>query len=107
MKVIGRTANGVLVEATDEELARVSGKGYPGSVDKTLTHREGVSGYSDGWAAFNIDAVIHVSPMWDWMTEARKQFGKLASTANLLRGVAEILENAPPPALVEPEEPKA
>lgn len=107
MKVIGRTGNGILVEATDDELSRVSGVAYTSSVDKTLTHREGVSGYSDGWRAFNVGAEIQVSPMWDWMKTAREQFEKITKMATLLHGVAEILANAPPPALVESEESSA
>lgn len=102
MKVIGRTDKGALVEATDDELARVSGVAYTSMVDTTLTHREGVSGYSSGWRAFNVGVEIQVSPMWDWMKAAREQFAKIISTATMLTGVAEILMHAPPVALVEP-----
>lgn len=106
MKIIGRTKDGVLCEATDEELAHISGVAHVGNIDKTKLHRVGVTRYSDGWLELNIGVEIQVSPMWDWMTKARDTFKKITDTGKLLHGLADVLENAPPEALVEPDEAK-
>jgi len=103
LRVIGHTRDGVLLEATNEELGRIIG--YD-SVGDLPAGDERVKNSNDfRWErTLKLGTVIQVSPMWDWMTVVRAQFKKVLATAKLLAGIAEILENAPPVALVEPEE---
>lgn len=102
MKIIGRSGDRrILLEAHEDEIARIAGYPYVGE------ELPSVERMSDGWGykyRFMLGAEIAVSPMWDWMKAAREQFEKITATGKLLQGVAEILANAPPPALVEPEE---
>lgn len=106
MKVVARTKSGVMVEMTDEELAHVAGYNSTteaGTADKTRIAN--TNDHSWNWR-FRLGVEIQVSPMWDWMTKARDTFKKITDTGKLLHGLAEVLENAPPAALVDPDEAK-
>lgn len=102
MKIIAKTSERTyLIEAHENEIARITGhhsigKESPGAQDM------GSTGYGNRSYAYPIGTVFEVSPMWDWTTKAREQFAKITSTSKMLHSVAEILENAPPAALVEP-----
>jgi hypothetical protein len=105
VKIIGRTADGALVEASDEELARIVGFDDVShkEVDKFTSNPIGSSGYR--WQRqFIVGMEIKVSPMWDWMKKARESFSKIKQSAELVRATAAILEQAPPAALVQPSE---
>lgn len=106
MKVIGRTENGVILSATNDEVARICGFPYPAAAPADLITAKPTERYCASQRVFRVGVTVEVSPMWDWMTKARESFKKLIQGAAMLRGVADILENTPPLALVEPEEEK-
>src|ERR1700722_7670791 len=107
MKIIAHIGNDrVLVEAGTQEIARIIGLDGTSSLDEKDARIDDPRAYR--WERqFKIGTEIAVSPMWDWMKKAREQLEKITSTAKLVAGISEMLEHAPPAALVEPEEPNA
>ena len=101
MKIIGRNRDGLIVEATDHELARIMGHDQPPQPNESGCTTAPVEPYSHR-TRFKDSAVIHVNDMWDWMTEARKAIAKMHECANIARAAASILDRAPPESLTNP-----
>src|SRR6266576_3676851 len=98
MKVIGFTSDGAIVEMSGTELARLMG--HESVYELGKDERRG------GWDYKLRDKVAlnseyQINEMWDWMRKARDAYDKIKASSGLLRGAADILDKAPPPALQE------
>lgn len=83
MKVIGRTKNGVIVEATEDELAKVQGEHYATSLPRpTFSNQD----------RFEPGTTINVSEAWRDLCEFRRAAEKIRGAAQTLHGVAQIAE---------------
>lgn len=99
MKVIARTANGYLVEATADELANAAGYnsayGAPGAI-----RRDGQYSYE---YAFPIGTEIKPAATHVYLQKLREHEEKCKSSAAFLRGMADMLDAAMPTTIVPPE----
>lgn len=94
MKIIARTSNGYLVEASEDELAVAAG--YRGS-------------YSDQWRRITqngtrsiIGVSIQVIDAFRYHTQIEDNQEKAKSAAGVLRALAEMIENGLPNVVLPP-----
>lgn len=84
MKVIGKTTDGFIIEASEREVSRLIGF---------------YSGAETGHPKLVVGAEIKVSEMYDQLYALRNNRNTLAKEAEKLRMIAGLLENSDPVAL--------
>lgn len=104
MKVIGTTATGFLVEATEAELANVCGAAY--TFDAPWSPRKNPNG-----RGLEVGTQIQVSPRFQRLSAIESGEEKVRSGAVAMRALADLAESSMPSAIVPPppapEEPPA
>lgn len=97
MKIIGKTDNGYLVEATETELAIAAG--FNSSYDGSWPFRENRSIPSG--------TKIDVTAARDWHSRIRNDSHGAKKCVDLLRGLAEMIDGALPDVVIAPLATKA
>lgn len=103
MKILGRTANGYLLEATERELANASGYShYELGIWKraTASNRIGL----DNRADLCIGTELDVGPALDFLTKLRDHEKRARDAAGVLKHMAEMIEGGLPTTVVAPED---
>lgn len=100
MKIIGKTANGYLVETTEAELAKACGFGWPSDkawIAHTLPARE-------QYGTLKIGSVIDLIPSFDYLNQLRSKEITVRTGAKVMRELADMMEIGVPTAIVPPPE---
>jgi len=95
MKIIGFTTDGAILQAGGEEVAHLMGHDDVYNVGK--------SGWGTIREKVSVGTEFEINAQWKWLRKAQQAYGKIKESAGLLRAAADILDQAPPEALREPE----
>jgi hypothetical protein len=101
MRVIAKTDNGYLVEATGDELAHAAGYRLVNSNIPGARVERG--SYSDEWV-LPINTKVDVTAAHNYLHELRQQEDKVKSSAAFLRGMADMMDAALPTTIIPPNE---
>lgn len=93
MKIIGKTEDGYLVEATDKEICYAAGYRY-------TTQMPNASKYGD---TFRIGTVVNVTTAHVFIHDLRENETKCRAAAALLCGMAQMIEGAMPTTIIPPK----
>lgn len=93
MKIIGRTENANLVEATDLELANVSGYNW---------ERSHPIAKNNGRFAFDIGASFQVHETFEFVQRLRQNQQKCADAAVVMKALSDMLAHQLPDAFLPP-----
>lgn len=105
MKIIGRTEKNFLVEATHEELLRVSG-----CDDMEQFVKQNGGEYVDQKASYKWDwkfiigATFDVVSTYKWVQKLRVQEKQILASADILGNLSEMLRQGIPSAIIPPPE---
>lgn len=108
MKIIGRTQDGLIVEITENEIARACGFDYHNSgpwQEHTKEARER-TGYGGGLGNLKIGSTINVSDVHAWFGEVRDRETKAIAGARALTDLAAMITVGLPTVIIPPPEPK-
>lgn len=105
MKIIGKTKDSFLVEATHEELLRAAGCR---DMEEFVKQNGGEyvdqkSGYKWDWK-FQIGATLDIVSTYEWVQKLRAQEKQILASADILGNLSEMLRQGIPSAIVPPPE---
>lgn len=105
MKIIGKTENASLVEATHEELLRTAGCSDMEDFMKQNggTYVDQKSGYKWDWK-FQIGATFDIVSTYEWVQKLRSQEKQILASADILGNLSEMLRQGIPSAIIPPPE---
>jgi len=84
MKIIRLTHEGCILQATDDELARIAG------FHSSFYAQRGQPGWTRERRPI-VGTEVAISPMWDWMAKARDALSRLEGAAEMARGASAVL----------------
>lgn len=97
MKIIARTGDGYLVEASGGELASAAGYGHPKEIPGWLSERY------DSWRGhIPIGTVIEASRVHEYLSQLRKKEAEIKQCEGMLRALADMLARALPTTVIPP-----
>lgn len=104
MKIIGKTKDGFLVEATEQELIHVAGYRYEGSF-RDASPECWESKNNGGWGSthsLKVGTEIAPAPGFKKLIDLRDSESSLHATGKTLRHIADMLEGAMPVTMIPP-----
>lgn len=100
MKILGKTDKGFILQATEDEVARLTGCSYMGCDDwKKDAQRDGITLERNGHPA--VGAEIPVNAWWDRVSAIAEREKNLAKLGENLKSLGDLISNAWPAVTIQ------